>query len=140
MRERRRYDRDYAQDFIPDPWGGYYPPAPFGGGMFYGLEGGGPSPFEPLTYPYGYDYYIERYEHIYAWPAGPEEARRGYGRREGGRPSPRSRAYGRRAGYPGRRPSSGHHFRRREREYGRPVEGWRSMRRTNRGSRYPEEG
>ena len=43
------YDIDYTgadQDPIPDPWGGIYPPVPWGGGAVYGLEGGGPSPFE----------------------------------------------------------------------------------------------
>ncbi|NIQ57528.1 MAG: hypothetical protein GWN71_30285 [Gammaproteobacteria bacterium] len=65
MRRPRRYDRDYAaypadyrRPLIPDPWGGLYPPVEWGGGIFYGLEGGGPSPFELYglsPYDYAYD-------------------------------------------------------------------------------------
>lgn len=67
--ERRRRDTEWAYEDrereplepIPDPWGGFYPPVTWGGGMVYGLEGGGPSPFAlfgPSPYDEAYDTHI----------------------------------------------------------------------------------
>lgn len=62
-RRRRPYDEDVRIE--PAPWGGVYPPAPTGGGILYGLEGGGLAPFEPIGVgPYGEDYRFERRTHL----------------------------------------------------------------------------
>lgn len=78
-RRPRRYDDDLRIE--PTPWGGIYPPAPTGGGILYGLEGGGLAPFEPAGVgPYGEDYRFVRRRHPEESPTfgrqGDREARR----------------------------------------------------------------
>lgn len=89
MRRRRRRDRyDRGRRLEPSPWGGFYPPVPWGGGVVYGLEGGGPAPFEPIGYhPYGDDYRYTLRRH-------PEESPT-YGRRG----DPAIRRWGHEHGY-----------------------------------------
>lgn len=70
----RRLPRDPWDERIePAPWGGIYPPMHWGGGALYGLEGGGPAPYEPIGFGrYGYDYEFVRRER----PGGGPEKRR----------------------------------------------------------------
>lgn len=100
----RRLPRDPWDERIePAPWGGIYPPLHWGGGAFYGLEGGGPAPFEPIGVDYGYDYNFRRRER----PEGGPERRRPRVERWQGREKRReyyeSRSRGRRRGEPGYR-------------------------------------
>ncbi|HEX7051469.1 MAG TPA: hypothetical protein VF188_14785 [Longimicrobiales bacterium] len=103
MRHRRTYrTRERRQRLEPAPWGGFYPPVPWGGGVVYGLEGGGPAPFEPIgAHPYGDEY-------VYM-PRGRRPSR-GRGRHRAPRRARRRRAYA--YGYDMGRPSRRHPRRR----------------------------
>lgn len=86
---------------IPDPWGGYYPPVSWGGGIVYGLEGGGPSPFAlfgPSPYDEAYDTHIPPEEALRRERLIHEQRRRRAAARARARRHQRERARRRREG------------------------------------------
>lgn len=107
-RYRRREDEPLEP--IPDPWGGIYPPVEWGGGVVYGLEGGGPSPFEIFG--------LSPYDYAYDARRPPREALRlpprespTYGRRADTAARRWARAHGDDAGYAMRPRSGGGRYR-----------------------------
>lgn len=107
--ERRRRDTEWEYEDrelepmepIPDPWGGYYPPVSWGGGIVYGLEGGGPSPFAlfgPSPYDEAYDTHIPPEEALRRERLIHEQRRRRAAARARARRHQRERARRRREG------------------------------------------